>query len=253
MLSPSSASLVLSIVTLVSGCSSDSDPSAANGGGTQQEQGGGRGGGTDNGGASESSAGAEDGGADMGESSADAGEGGADTSAGAGGSKASSGSPCSYVVSGGQSFPEGDAMYVCTVNSRVYQKSGKGKFNALIGAGFSTSAGDTSTFACNLDSSTAPQAGDTWTMSKDDHPGNCELAFSHDQKATLWHAASSPLMGEVSITFNKITVKNGMYTPEDIYYLYDLTISAKVKGLSEGAPDVTVSSTFVNMGLPLGA
>jgi len=277
----SSASLILSAFTMVVGCSSSSDPSGANGGSDQGQAGnasGGRGeSGASSSGAGEGGSEIGEGGSEIGEGGSGAGEGGASSSAagergaeageggvsaggsnaggasaGAGGSNPTS-SPCSYSVSGGQTFPEGDAMYVCTVNSSVYQKSGKGKFNVLIGAGFSTTSGDTSTFACNMDSVNAPKAGDTWTMNNADYPANCELSFSQNQVASLWHATSSPLLGEVSIKFNSVSVKNGMYHPEDIYYLYDLTITAKLKGQTEGATDVTVTSRFINMGLPLGA
>ena len=252
-------SLALSLFTLITGCSSDSsDSNAENGGKSSQEQGGAPSAGADDGGTSNGSAGAEDG-AEAGEGGADSSPGGTsaggasagNSSAGTGGSKPSN-SPCSYTVSGGQSFPEGDAMYICSVNSRVYQKSGKGAFNALIGAAFSTESGDSSTFACSIDSNTAPKAGDTWTMNNDEHPGNCQLGLSQNQTATLWSATSTPLQGAVSIKFNSVTVKNGMYTPEDIYYLYDVTITAELKGLTAGAPDVTVSGSFVNKSLPLG-
>jgi len=253
------APLLLCICTVTTACSSSSADSPANAGGSGQSQGG------------ENSAGESEGGAPN--ARGDAGEGGVDSSAAgdasiggtsAGGSSAGtpnggSGSvtpttsPCAYTVSGGQTFPESDAMYICTVNSRVYQKGGKGEFNALIGAGFSTANGDTSTFACSVDSSTAPKAGDTWTLDKDDHPGNCDLSFSREQVATLWHATSSPMSGTITIKFNQVTAKNGMYNPEDVYYLYDLTITATLEGQTEGATEVTVSSRFVNMALPLGA
>jgi len=267
LISGVSASLLVTVFALLPSCSSTSDSSAENGGETQQGQAGNSSAGTGEGGASDVSADAGEGGTNAGAAGADAGEGGASDSFGgtnAGGANAGSSSggatttnptssPCSYAVSGGKTLPDGDAMFVCTVNSRVYQKSGKGAFNALIGAGFSTSGGDTSTFACNLDSPTAPKAGDTWTMGSPDHPGNCELGFSQNQVATLWHAGSSPVSGELSIKFNQVTAKNGMYNPEDVYYLYDLTITAKLKGLTDGATDVTVTGSFVNMSLPLGA
>jgi len=268
-ISPASASLLVTVFGLLTSCSSSSDGSAENGGENQRGHAGNSAAGTSEGGASNPDSDAGEGGAAAGEGGARAGEGGADdNSAGtdAGGSHAGSSSagaagtvntnptnsPCSYTVSGGKTLPEADAMYICTVNSRVYQQNGKGSFNALIGAGFSTAAGDSSTFACNMDSPTAPKAGDTWTMGSPDHPGNCELGFSQNQVATLWHAGSTPVNGEFTIKFNQVTVKNGMYHPEDVYYLYDLTITSKLKGLTEGATDVTVTGSFVNMSLPLG-
>jgi hypothetical protein len=173
--------------------------------------------------------------------------------AGAGGAPNPSTGPCSYTVSGGKTLPEGDAMYICTVSSRVYQAKGMGNTDALIGGAFYNDAGDSSTFACSLDSTMPPKAGDSWVMSNDAHPGDCTLGYQHNNVPTLWAASSTLPTGAATIKFNSVTKKNGTNKPEDVYYLYDVTISVEFKGQTEGAPDVSFTGHFSQTTLPLGA
>lgn len=164
-------------------------------------------------------------------------------------------SPCSFSVTGGKTFPDAAAKFLCTANSRVYQQKGMGSFNALIGsASYMDAAGsDSSTMACSIDSATAPKAGDTWTMNMTDHPGNCNLGLNHMNAATLWNNSSnSAPSGTASITFVSATLKHGMYTPEDVYYLYEVNVSITFTNQQGGAPDVTFTGHFTQNSLPLG-
>ncbi|MET0790958.1 MAG: hypothetical protein ABW061_05510 [Polyangiaceae bacterium] len=238
------------------GCSSDATPapSDANAG-------------ADSGGAS-GRAGADSGGAAgdvsgdvAGSDSSDAGDdaGGASAagsnSAGAssaGAPAVSAQGPCVYSVTGGQSFPEGAATFLCSGGSRVLQQKGEGDFDILVGAAFGTEDNHSSTIACSLTSKEAPAAGDVWVLGKD-HPGNCDLSYSQGTTASLWKSTSTPAgTGSTSIKFLSATLTHGQYKPEDVYYLFEVEITGTLPGETADTPEVTLNGTFKITTLPLG-
>jgi hypothetical protein len=162
-------------------------------------------------------------------------------------------SPCAYAVSGGQTFPTGAATYICTNNSRVYQSKGQGPFTLLFGAGFAMGA-DSSTLACSLTSATPPKAGDTWTLGMAGSDGLCDLSFQQGAVTNLWKAsAAAPTAGTATVTFVSATLMHGTAHPEDVYYLFELTFTATLKGQTPNAPDVTVTGSYKASTLPLGS
>jgi hypothetical protein len=61
------------------------------------------------------------------------------------------------------------------------------------------------------------------------------------------------LAGSASINFKSATLTHGVVHPKDVYYFYDVTITATLKGATAGAQDVTVTGSFENMALALGS
>jgi hypothetical protein len=143
-------------------------------------------------------------------------------------------------------------MFICTNNSRVFQQKGQGDFDILVGAAFGTDDQHSSTFACSLTSKDAPAAGDTWELGKD-HPGNCELGYAQGATASLWKSSSTPVAGTASIKFLSVTLKHGQSKPEDVYYLFEVEITAKMPGETPDTPEVDFSGKFKITSLPLGA
>jgi hypothetical protein len=255
-----SASLILSLTSALVGCSSDASPApsssaaGATSGGSTNEAGADSGGSANKAGAdaggSTNEAGADSGGS-MNEAGADsAGTHSGGTGAGGG---SNSTSPCSYTVSGGKDLPEGDPMYLCTASSRLLQQKGQGDFDILFGGAFYTDNTHSSTVACSLSSKVAPAAGDTWVLGKD-HPGNCDLSYQDGGTTSLWKSTSTPAgTGSASIRFLSVTLKHGTSKPEDVYYLFEVELTATMPGETPDTPEVTLSGTFKYTSLPLGA
>jgi hypothetical protein len=221
-------------VGLLPGCSGSSSPDGAAGG-------------TGAGGAAGGAGGASAGGAG----------GTAAGSGGAGGAAGSSSEPtaCAFAVSGGQTEATTSAPFGCA-NDKIEQVSGQGDFTASIGGGFVASTGEQVTLACTLSSPTAPTAGATWTMSTDPHAqGNCQLMTIAGTTASIWAASANGaiLTGTLQLTFTSATLVHGTAHPTDVYYLYDLTLTATLPGLTAGATEVTVTGSFKNLALPTGS
>jgi hypothetical protein len=179
-------------------------------------------------------------------------DGGASTGAGGDGSDVPSlpTGPCSYSTTGGATLPPAGAQFICTAIARVYQNNGEGDYEALFGAGFYIDgSNDSSTLACDLSSATAPATGDSWKLGAD-HPGNCELSSQEGDTTNLWAAKSSPVSGDVTITFQNVSMTHGTTDPTDVYYLCTVKLSATLVG-ETGADDVDVSGTF-DIKVPLG-
>ncbi|HEY0464551.1 MAG TPA: hypothetical protein VGC79_10095 [Polyangiaceae bacterium] len=257
--------MALTLTGALLGCSSDATPSSS-----ETNGGAGSGGSSSAAGADSGGSGDEDG-ADTGsEAGTDAGgvsnadeagsnAGGASSSAGSHSAGASAGgapnstSPCNYAISGEQSLPDGDAMYLCTVISRLLQQKGKGDYDLLFGGAFYTDNTHSSTIACSLSSKVAPAAGDVWELGAD-HPGNCDLSYSENSVASLWKSSSTPAgTGSASIKFLSATLVHGTNKPEDVYYTFEVELTATMPGETPDTPEVTVNGTFRFPSLPLGA
>ncbi|MDB4980481.1 MAG: hypothetical protein JWM82_1233, partial [Myxococcales bacterium] len=162
---------------------------------------------------------------------------------------------CAYSLAGGHAEPTTNAPFGCA-NGKLEQVSGQGDFTASIGGGFAAAGGGTVSLACTLSSPTPPAVGATWTLSKSAHSqGNCQLNVVQGTTATLWGASANDatLSGALMLTFTNVTMVHGTAHPTDVYYLYDLTLTATLPGLSAGATDVTVVGSFKNLSLPLGS
>ncbi len=249
-----SSSLVLSFASSLLGCSSDASPAPSSDAGADSggSSGASSGAGAHAGGASPD-AGSDAGGASAGSTNgAGASAGGASAGGASAGGASNSTSPCTYTVSGGQSFPVGDAMYICSGGSRVLQQKGMGDFDILVGAAFGTDDKHSSTIACSLTSKVAPAAGDVWELGAD-HPGNCDLGYAQGSMASLWKSSSTPAgTGASSIKFLSATMMHGMYKPEDVYYLFEVELTGTLVGLTADTPDVSITGKFKITTLPLG-
>ena len=256
--------ILLALTGALVGCSSDAAPSASNAnggagsGGSPSAAGADSGGSGDDGGAdSNSEAGTDAGGAsdtdEAGSNAGGASSAGANSAGAAAGGASNSSSPCNYAISGGQSLPDGDAMYLCTAISRLLQQKGQGDFDILFGGAFYTDNTHSSTIACSLSSKVAPAAGDVWVLGAD-HPGNCDLSYSQGSMASLWKSTSTPAgTGSASIKFLSATLKHGTNKPEDVYYTFEVELTATMPGETPDTPEVTVNGTFSFPSLPLGA
>ncbi len=162
-------------------------------------------------------------------------------------------SPCPYAVTGGQSFPSQGATYLCTNNSRLFQDEGAGPYTILLGAGFYV-GNDSSTLALSLSSAVPPKAGDTWTLGSGDVSGSLELSFQQGMtNAKIWKASIAPVLGTASVKFTSVTLMHGTSDPEDVYYLFEATYTATVKGQTADTADVTITGSYKTTTLPLGA
>ncbi|MEI9936832.1 MAG: hypothetical protein WDO69_06390 [Pseudomonadota bacterium] len=267
------APVILSLASTLAGCGSDASPKPAssdagfNSGGSPGDLAGSGGSPGDAGADSRGSAG--DAGADSGGSPADAGadSGGASSSggahAGSAGANAAGGAPatspmgpCHYSISGEQSLPDGDAKYLCTAISRLWQQKGKGDFDLLFGGGFYTDDTHVSTLACSLTSKVAPAAGDVWVLGEA-HPGNCEVDYSVGSTTSAWKSTTGPAVaGSASIKFLSATLTHGTNKPEDVYYTFEIELTATMPGVPGVTPDtseVTINGTFSFPSLPLGS
>ncbi len=175
---------------------------------------------------------------------------GAHSAGGAGGASNSS-SPCSYAVSG---VPDDGVMYLCTAISRLLQQKGKGDFDLLFGGAFYTDNTHLSTLACSLTSKVAPAAGDVWELGED-HPGNCEVDYTAGSMSSSWISttATPAVTGSASIKFLSATATHGTNKPEDVYYTFEVELTATMPGLTPDTQEVTVNGTFRFPSLPLGS
>ena len=251
-----SASFSVCALLLAVGCGSDSAPSSEGAAGESSDAGA-----TGRAGASAAGSNSE-----AGSSSSDAGEGGAPNEGGAssGGSSAagasaagaggatSSSSPCSYAVSGGDTFPKGDRTFLCLNNSRLLQKNGSGSYDILFTSAFQDTDKSSSNFACSIDSATPPAAGDKWVLGAD-HKGVCNLSKAVGMTATLWKASSTPVKGSMTLTFVSAELKHGMSEPKDVYYVFDVEFEGSLPaGDTPDAPTVTVKGHYQAKALPPG-
>jgi hypothetical protein len=187
----------------------------------------------------------------VGASGADDGASGADDGAGGdtNGVPTVPAGACTYSASGGAVLPPTGAQFICTAIARVYQNDGEGDYEALFGGGFYLDgSNDSSTFACDLSSSTPPANGDSWKLGAD-HPGNCQLSSQEGGTTNLWKA-SSDTSGEVTITFQNVTTTHGTADPDDLYDLCTIKLTGTLPS-ETGADDVDISGTF-DVKVPLG-
>jgi len=260
------ASLLLAACSTLAGagCSSSDSPttsSAGSAGATTggQTNAGGSGGAVGGGGAATGgSGGTNSGGAGAGGSagsgSAGASNGGA-SAGGSGGVDTSGPTACAFSVSGGLTEPLTAAPNGCG-NGHIEQPNGSGDYTATLGAGFMDASGTIITMACTLSSAKEPAAGDKWTLDEaGQSAGDCQFNTIKGSTATLWAASgtSSPTNGTATVTINSVTKTKGMYHPENVYYFFDVSLTAALKGQSAGAQDITLNGTFKNMALPLGS
>ncbi len=71
--------------------------------------------------------------------------------------------------------------------------------------------------------------------------------------AKIWKASTSPVLGTASVKFISVTLMNGTSDPEDVYYLFEATYTATVKGQTADTSDVTITGSYKASALPLGA
>jgi hypothetical protein len=160
---------------------------------------------------------------------------------------------CPFTVSGGVTLPAAGSSYLCQVGTRILQNGGSGEYTLLMtAAAYIDGNPDSTTIACTLDSPTPPKAGDVWMIDAE-HSGNCDLSSSKSSVATLWHAASTPKLGSLKVTFKSATKMMGVQDPTDVYYLFDITYEATVEPVTDGAAvGVTVKGSYKTIALPLG-
>lgn len=165
------------------------------------------------------------------------------------------GAPCEFSVSGGRTDPTTAAPYACS-NGHLEQPNGSGDYTISFGGGFQTSAGEIVSLACTMSSATAPSAGAMWTLTTDAHSeGNCMLTATSSAGSATWAASANTatVTGSASITFTSASMTHGTVHPSDVYYTYQVTLQASLKGLSSGASDVTIQGDFTQTQLVSGS
>ncbi len=251
MLERAVAPFAFSLISLLVACSSSSDTaSSTDTGDAGSESGGARA----TGGAAGSDASADAGSRDPGGDS----NGGTSGSAGSAATVTPGAAPCSFSVTGGNTFPSADAMFLCAGGSALTQSKGMGKYSLSFGAAsYTDPETDSSIVACTLDSQTPPKAGDTWVLGTAEHPGNCSLNLIHDSKTTIWDVSDTGVgSGTVSVTFVSATLTHGMYKPENVYYLFEIAVTASMKGAPGQTPqvaDISLTGHFKISSLPIGS
>lgn len=163
--------------------------------------------------------------------------------------------PCAFSLAGGYTAPTTSAPNGCS-NSKIEQVNGMGDYTASIGGGFYAADKSIVTLACTLLSPTPPAAGSTWTMTLDPKTqGNCQLSVTKGTSASSWASSSIGVMlsGTLSMTFKSVTMVHGTQHPNDVFYLFDLTLSGSVEGLQMGETEVTIQGTFSSTMPPLGS
>ncbi|MDB4944616.1 MAG: hypothetical protein JWP97_4150 [Labilithrix sp.] len=159
-------------------------------------------------------------------------------------------SGCSYSVDGALTVPTTDAPYGCA-NGKVEQPNGSGDLTASFGGGFMAPSGEIVSLACTLSAPTAPGPGTVWTLTTSAQTtGNCMLNSIKGSAASSWVAST---VGTATATFVSATLTHGTAHPSDVYYLFELNLTATLKAQGSSAADVTISGHFSNAKLPTGS
>lgn len=167
----------------------------------------------------------------------------------AGPDAAAAGGPCSFGLGGDRVVASTKPVDACG-HDVIGQQLGQGDFTLTLGGGIATTNGSISV-ACTLSSPNAPAVGATWSLTTPSG-GNCEVDEVAGSTATIWSSSTTSADGTATVTFKSVTLTASTLNPKNVYYVYDATLDAKLKGRTAGATDITVSGDFSSDKLPLG-
>ncbi|MEA2747535.1 MAG: hypothetical protein QOI41_1678, partial [Myxococcales bacterium] len=162
----------------------------------------------------------------------------------------SSTAPCAYSVSGDRTDPTTDAL---SCPGHLEQVSGMGDYTINVAAVFESAAKDNVSLGFTLSSPTLPAAGDTWTLGQDGRTGNLTLTVTKGQAGTIWSTSdtdSAMVKGGTRLTFVSVTMTKGMQKPQDVYYLFEVTLETTLVGRTAGATSTKVVGHFKATALP---
>jgi hypothetical protein len=160
---------------------------------------------------------------------------------------------CAYAASGDRTYPTTDAF---TCPGYLKQVNGMGDYTINVAAGFMSAAMESVTLGFTLSSPTPPAAGDKWTLGQDGRTGNLTLTVTQGQGGTIWSTSdtdSAMVKGGTIVTFQSVTKMNGTQRPQDVYYLFEVTLETALVGRTAGATATKVTGHFKATSLPLGS
>jgi hypothetical protein len=160
---------------------------------------------------------------------------------------------CAFAVSGDRTYPTTDSA---TCPGYLKQVNGMGDFTINVAAGFASTTMENVTLGFTLSSPTPPAAGDKWTLGQDGRTGNLSLTVTQGQAGTIWSTSdndSAMVKGGTIVTFTSVTKTNGTQRPQDVYYLFEVTLETALVGRTAGATATKVTGHFKATSLPLGS
>jgi hypothetical protein len=160
---------------------------------------------------------------------------------------------CAYAASGDRTYPTTDAF---TCPGYLKQVNGMGDYTINVAAGFMSAAMESVTLGFTLSSPTPPAAGDKWTLGQDGRTGNLTLTVTQGQGGTIWSTSdtdSAMVKGGTIVTFKSVTKVNATQRPQDVYYLFEVTLETALVGRTAGATATKVTGHFKETSLPIGS
>lgn len=160
---------------------------------------------------------------------------------------------CAFAVSGDRTDPTTDAL-ACP--GYLKQVNGMGDFTINVAAGLATTMMENVSLGFLLSSPTPPAAGDKWTLGQDGRTGNLSLTVTKGQAGTIWSTSdtdSAMVKGGTIVTFVSVTKINGTQRPQDVYYLFEVTLETALVGRTAGATATKVTGHFKATSLPIGS
>lgn len=161
--------------------------------------------------------------------------------------------PCGFSVSGDRTYPPTDSI---TCPGYLKQVNGMGSYDINVAAGFESAAGENVNFGFTISSDTPPAAGDKWTLNKTNHTGNLTLTISKGTDAAVWSTSDQDAAGVTdgtTLTIVSATKMMGTVRPQDVYYVFEVTLETTLPGRTAGATSATLKGHFKLSALPLGA
>ncbi len=160
---------------------------------------------------------------------------------------------CAFAVSGDRTYPTTDSF---SCPGYLKQVGGTGDYTINVAAGFTSAAMENVTLGFTLSSLTPPAAGDKWTLGQDGRTGNLTLTVTQGQAGTIWSTSdtdSAMVKGGTIVTFKSVTKINGTQRPQDVYYLFEVTLETSLVGRTAGATATKVTGHFKETSLPIGS
>lgn len=197
--------------------------------------------------------GANDGGSDAAIAMVGDGSTGADSAVLSDAAPPTSSAACAFATSGDRTDPTTNAL---SCPGYLKQVKGMGDYTINVAAGFASTMMENVNLGFTLSSPTPPAAGDKWTLGQDGRTGNLSLTVTKGQAGTIWSTSdtdSAMVKGATSVTFVSVTKMNGTQQPQDVYYLFEVTLETSLVGRTAGTTSTKVTGHFKVASLPFGA
>ena len=157
---------------------------------------------------------------------------------------------CAVSFSGDRTIPPTNAVDRCG-HDVVAQQNGKGEYTLTLAGTIALTGGGSIGVACTLGSETPPAAGAVWTLTTGSG-GGCDVNEVVGTNASIWSASTTSKDGTAIVTFVSATRTASTYNPSNVYYTYEATLDATLKGRTGGTNTITATGHFANDKLPLG-